>query len=204
MLTAYIISAIVGGGLILLSALGGLGHHFDFDHAPGADTDDLVDFSHDTSFGGGDQHVEADGLFAGITEWIPFFSLRFWTYFFGVGGALGWVMTTFKAGVEPGILIASAIVGAVLGTIATYATRWAFRSQKNISATKNYLGAHARTLVGIRENQIGKIRVTVDDDIVDLLALSQSGGDIEAGEEVFVVGFEGDKALVMKQKEVLD
>ena len=67
MLTLYIVSAAVAGVLILLSLMGadhGVEHEVHFDH----------DSDHDSEHSG---------------HWLPFFSLRFYTYFFAGLGVTG-------------------------------------------------------------------------------------------------------------------
>src|SRR5690349_10121353 len=72
MLTVYIVSAVVAGVLVLLSLLGighEVGHDLNFEVAHEVD--------HDADHGDG----------AGL--WMPFFSMRFYTYFFAAFGTTG-------------------------------------------------------------------------------------------------------------------
>ncbi len=87
MLTVYLITAVVGGAFVLLSAFGG--SHDDFDHDADFDSDAGFesDAGLDADFGADADH----GELVHADVWLPFLSMRFWTYFltfFGVTGML--------------------------------------------------------------------------------------------------------------------
>jgi len=208
MLTLYILSAVIAGGLIILSAVTGLGSHGD---APDFDHDVHTDFDHDV-------HVDADhdihtghdsiihhDVVKTADGWLPFLSLRFWTYFFGAGGVAGLLLSVLGASAEPLTLILSAGTGLLMGYAAFIATRLARRADLDSKiGEKDFIGAHGRIMVATRDGQMGKVRVEIKGEILDVVALSDNGEDIEHGEDVFIVGFDANQARVVRQKEILE
>jgi len=207
MLTLYILSAVIAGGLILLSALTGLGGHGD------ADVDHDVHTSLDHDLGAEtdhDFHTSTDSLAHhdlthGMDGWLPFLSLRFWTYFFGAGGVAGLLLSLFAASNEPMTAILAGSTGAVVGYAAFLATRWARRADLDSKISeKDFVGTQGRITVAPRAGQIGKVRVEIKGEILDVIAVSDNDEDIEPGEEVFIVGFESNRARVVRQREILE
>ncbi len=188
MLALYIVSAVLGGGLVVASAIGGLGDHsFEFDHGADVDTD------HDI---GAHDHGTAD-VNHGADFWLPFFSLRFWVYAIGMFGAFGLFLTLTKLATEPTVAIAAAITGTLMGTIAATAMRLAKRAETNSSVSEHDLiGVQGRLTVSPREGSPGKVRVQVKGDLIDMLAVPVEGLDLATGEDVVIVGIEGQHALV--------
>lgn len=200
MLAAYIVAAIVGGGMIVFSALAGLGAHGDISHDLG--TDASHDVSHDASHDSGDGHHHVDdgaGAF-----WLLFFSLRFWIYAVGAFGTLGVVLTVTRALAEPMTLTVSAIGGLLMGLFTAGTVRWLTRSElQSTVSTVDFQGALARVTVAIGEGQPGKVRTTVKGDIIDLMAIGLDGGAIPRETEVVIVDMQGDKAVVAPSTEIL-
>lgn len=194
MLAFYILAAVVGGGLIVISALGGLGGHGDVDHA-GADHDldhHGVETSKDHPTDMGD-------------SWIPFISLRFWTYFFGVMGLCGLLLTLFRASAEPTTGILSGVAGLACGIGAFSFYRWAKKTEPDSQVREqDMLGNEANLVVAVRPGQLGKVRMTVRGEIIDMLAASHDGTEIEAGTDVVVVGIEGNQAQIVRRTDILN
>jgi membrane protein implicated in regulation of membrane protease activity len=187
----YIACGIVGGGLMLLSAFGGVFGH----HDVGADGGAGVD---------GGSHSLEKSFDKGGGLWIPFFSVRFWTHFVGGFGVLGTVLNLTGYGAEPLAGLVSAGVGLGLGLGAAWVYRLLQKEQKDANTkSDDFLGVAGTLSVAARGNDPGKVRVTVRGDIIDLLALSDSGQDLSAGEEVVIVGIEGDKARVLRKGDIL-
>ncbi|MFN3683129.1 MAG: NfeD family protein [Fimbriimonadaceae bacterium] len=204
MLALYLVAAIVGGGLVLFSALGGLAHG-------GMDTDGGVDADHDV--GGADSGTElapaaehdagSDGAPA-AEFWIPFTSLRFWTYLAAVFGVTGLALTLFAKTGEPFTLMVSILTGLVMGLAASGIVHWLAKNESQSAITEqDFLGAEARVLVPVRGSLPGKVRLQVKGSTVDLVAVAENDREIEAGEEVLVVGFEGNNARVARKEDYL-
>lgn len=207
MLAAYIVAAIVGGGMIVFSALAGLGAHADVggdlghdvggghgsvDHgaAGGHDVSHDAEHGHDTDHGTG-------------ALWLPFFSIRFWTYAVGTFGLIGSVLSLTRVSIEPITLAISATAGLLMGTLAAWIVRYLNKAEYSSTATEDdFLGALAQVTVPIGELP-GKVRTSVRGDIIDFVALSDPGEQFAPGEEVMIVGIEGDKARVARKKDFL-
>jgi membrane protein implicated in regulation of membrane protease activity len=217
-LPLYLTAAIIGGGMVLVSALGGMfGHGADHDATGGHDHDFHVG-GHDHDAGAGDHdhdhevgHQAADAagkvndVFNAIADWIPFLSLRFWMAFAATFGVLGSILTIMKMSVEPMTLITSLAAGLFTGVLVHTIITALKRTMKDSSvAEKDMVGTAGRVLVSPRGLDPGKIRIELKGDIIDMLAVSDDGKDIEAGTEIFVVAIEGQRARIARQEDLLN
>jgi membrane protein implicated in regulation of membrane protease activity len=192
MLTVYIICAIVGGGLILVTAFTGGGDH-DAGHDIGHDADVGHDVSHDSG------HDGADG------PWLPFFSVRFWTYLIGVFGSVGLLLTLLSDSREPTTALLSAGTGLLSGLVAATLVRWLSTHESDSTAREaDFLGQRARVTVPIRENQLGRIRTTVKGELLDILATAEEPKALAEGSEVVIIGMENGRATVMPLDTLLE
>lgn len=194
MLAVYIVAAIVGGGLIVLSALGGLGHGTGLDdvggHGASFEAQHDVDTGHD--------------LAAPSDAWLPFLSLRFWTYFMGGFGGLGLLLTVLGMTREPATAALSAGMGLALGLTVAWGMRALQRmTMDNTVLSDDFLGKEAKVLVASRGSQPGKVRLSIKGDLIDMLARSESGHELEPGESVVVVAIDGNEARVERLRDVL-
>lgn len=231
MFTIYVISAVLGGGLILLGALGGLHHglmdgwdsdaHFDFDHAGlsgGPDFDHSLeaehDFDHevdhdmDHSSESGAHHTLGE-VAVHSTFWLPFFSLRFWIYAIGGFGVLGTIFTLFSLAPASATLIWSIAFGVVLGSIvATTMRALKMQESSHLVGVRDYIGVMATLTVVPRNGEPGKVRMSVKGETIDMLALPDQkilsqGVDLTKGEEVVIVGVEGTKVRVARMNDFM-
>lgn len=181
-MTLYLVAAIVGLGLIIFTALAG-GHDAHMDH-------DLT----------GDAEVHWDDI--GIA---PFLSLRFWTYFAATFGLTGSVLTFMRLQNQQQNLIASIVGGLVVGMLVHFTMRALRRSESSSAAhVDDLIGREGKLLVGAREGQPGKVRIDVKGDLIDMLALPESGKSAEAGETVYVLAIENDRAIVARREDLLE
>lgn len=179
MIGFYILAAIAGGVLVGVNVLTG-GHSHEFD------TDVQADLDH----GGHDS--------ANPSLWLPFFSLRFWTYFFATTGLTGLLLTYMTALQEPTTLMASLSTGFLCGLAVALAVRFLSRYDSD-SATNvgDLLGTEAKVLVTVRKDIPGKVRCHLRGDTLDLLALAQEEEELAPGSDVVIVAIEGDRAMVV-------
>lgn len=198
MLTVYVFCAVIGGGLIVLSLFGG-------DHEHGGDV------SHDTHIGhDGDVSHDADAghessLGHHDGPWIPFFSLRFWTYLSGIFGLSGVLLTVMTDSKEPTTAALSGGAGLVGGLIAASLVRWLQTHEADSTAReRDFLGVRAKVTVGIRNQQLGRVRATVKGEIIEVLARSENQLALPEGAEVVIVGMEGGHATVMPLDTLLE
>lgn len=187
MLSIYIVLGVIGGGLILLSALGAIGHDdagFDAHH-------------------GVDLHHDAHGLRDSGDVWLPFLSLRFWIYAFACFGLIGILATVLSSAKEPTIGFVATGTGLVMGFVAAWAYRAISKSEVHGGVgADDLIGAMGKVMVPVASDKTGRVRVLVKGDTIDMLALSE-GSRIEAGEEIVVTGVENDRALVARKAEWL-
>ncbi len=203
MLSLYIVCSVIGLTLIVLSAFAG---HHDFSFG-----------AHDVQFdhGGPDIHVEHDvhvdhsgGSADNAGEsgaWLPFFSLRFWTYLCAGFGFTGLLLTFFTK-TEPGLAIWLSVgTGLVCGLMVAYIYRICqVASTDSTTHEKDILGAQAKVLVAIKENQPGRVRCCVKGDWVDFVAVSNDGSELHVGDEAVIVAMENGKALVIPKSAIFD
>lgn len=203
MLSLYIVCSVIGLALILLSAFAG--HH---DFSVGVHDVQLDHGAQDLNLGH-DAHVEHGG---GNAEnageggaWLPFLSLRFWTYLcagFGITGLLLSLLTH----TDPGLAVWLAVgTGLVCGLMVSYIYRICqVTSTDSMTREKDILGCEAKVLVAIRDKQPGRIRVCVKGDWVDFIALSSDGSEIPVGEQAVIVAMEDGKAMVIPKSAIFD
>jgi len=184
MLTAYIISAVVGLGLILMTALTG-------DHGDHGSESDFHGADHDHSHDGGD-------------IWLPFLSLRFWTYFAAVFGSVGFLLTVFQlAGPTPTAWYAICS-GLAVGLFVSFILRLLKKGEiTSGSMTRDLLGSEAKMLVAASADQNGKARMNIKGDLIDMIARPDRNVRLEIGESVIVIGVEGDHVIVGRREDIL-
>jgi membrane protein implicated in regulation of membrane protease activity len=204
MLTIYIFCAVIGGGLIVMSLMGG-----DHDHGGDADIGHDVDLAHDADLGhDADVGHDADhGHDSGHGDgpWLLFFSMRFWTYFFGVFGVAGIALTLFADSAEPATALLSGGAGFASGLFASALVQLIRRNEADSTAREaDFLGLRAKVTVPIREQQVGRIRATVKGELIDVLAVSEEPLALPEGSEVVIVGMEGGRATVMPLQALLE
>jgi len=204
MLALYVVTGIIGLGLIIVSAIGGLGNDFDVDH--NVDIDHSVEIDHDVAIDHGLEADHAHEVAQSVSEvWLPFLSLRFWTYLMGGFGGFGVLLTLLGAGQEPTRMIASSIVGLIVGTGAASLYRWMNRNQLSSSVEeRDFIGRVAKVLVAPIEGNPGKVRVEVKGDIIDMHAFPLEGHAISLGDEVVVVSVDGTRLTVAESEKYLN
>ena len=172
-----------------------------------ADTDADVDFDGDMDgdvFGGG-LDVDADDLLimkdpgdaiAGAGTWLPFLSLRFWTFAVAAFGASGSLL--YLLGVTGLIgIVSSLFMGLAIGTGAS----WVFHQLQLTQVSGNVgmfdvQGKEATVLLPVGPNKMGKVRVILDGQTVDLPATTQAEDLIEREAKALVLQVEGGVAQI--------
>jgi membrane protein implicated in regulation of membrane protease activity len=174
MLWVYLAALIVGAGTLLLQAV--LGH----------DADGDTDLAHDT-----DQDHDAGGA-------SLLFSARFWIFLslaFGLSGAL---LTLFRLAGPTLIFVLAAGSGLLAGLLAAWVIRSLKRGQvSGVPGADEAVGRIAEVLIPCEQGRIGKVRLQLRGQTMDLLA---RGGDeaIGAGSKVVIEDIEGGIARVSR------
>ena len=187
--SAYTIAAIVGSGLIVASLVGVLDGDHGLDHHFGHEAGSSQDVSHVNS---GQEH-SADWI-----SWIPLLSVRFWIFASAAFGLIGALLRVLDKGTDSTRLASAVLGGLITGTAVWSLFRFTKKLDESNNASAHQLwGQTARVIVPIRGTDPGKIRLQVQGQTVELLAKSESGADLETGEEVFVVSMTGTFADVI-------
>jgi membrane protein implicated in regulation of membrane protease activity len=181
MLGLYIVSGIIGLGLILVSIFTGHGDHS----------------------GGDAHHGDNDGHDGDV--WLPFFSIRFWTYTLGTFGLTGALLTLLTDQKPTPVLVASAFTGILLGLLVSGLMRSVQKfDTASLYKPSTLTGKTGILLVATRPGQDGKVRIQLPDESVDITARGYDGETIEANQTVVVVAMDRDIALVMSQRELME
>ncbi|MDI3284355.1 NfeD family protein [Polyangium sp. 15x6] len=192
----YLFSLVVGLGILLVQIVsGGKGD---------ADAGD----AHDASDGGGKdlaKDVSGKALTTtpagtGASDILAFFlSLRFWVFTllgFGMSGSL---LHLFALAGPVVIFVLAATSGLSSGLFAQLAFRFVSQGSASTSADVTHAGGSVgRVLVPVGKDKVGKIRIVLKGQSVDILARSD-GEEIARGDHVLVEDVEGDVARVSRR-----
>ncbi len=209
MLGVYILSAVFGGSLLLLSAFGAGGDDADGPDGVEADVDSDLDLDTDVEVHV-DVHVDPTDLAvdhhdgADLQSWLPFFSLRFWIYFSATFGLSGAVITTLE--LTSALLTAglSAGAGFVAGTGMVATVRALKKGEATSLQALDFESSEGTVSTPIRPGDLGKIRTQVRGEWVDLLAETSEDETIEPGARVIIVEMKDTKAVVVRAETILE
>jgi hypothetical protein len=187
MLTTYLFCLVAGGLLIGASALLGgkeadVGGHGADAHAGDAD--------------GGDAHAHDAGH---ATAWVPFLSMQFWTFALAFFGLTGTVFTLLDLAPLVPTLVAALGLGLGSGTAVSYTLR-KLRTDRVSSgvAQKDYVGRSGVVRLPISADSPGKVRVSVKEQVIDLIATTDEAEPLKPGEEVLVIQMNENRAQVVR------
>ena len=189
----YGLCFIVGGLFVLLAAVGGLDGvdidtDFDFDAEVSANIDDI------------DVGTQIDQTLTALRDrwWLPFLSLRFWTFalcFFGLTGLLITLMQPSLAG-WVGALIA-VLMGLFCGLVAALVLRSLGRqSVSSLICPETLTGQIAMVEIPFDANSRGKVCLRLRDSTISFFAITQEERSFQRGDSVLVVGLEHNKLWV--------
>lgn len=198
----YLFSLIVGGVLLGASILLG-GHDSDLDADGDADVDLDLDADADADVdldldADADADVDKDfghGDAAGFL--YTFLSMRFWVFFLAFFGLTGIILDGLDL-TNPWVGLALALLmGSGSGFTAVTAIR-KLGSDKDsrVITSKDYVGKTARVLVPFEGEGMGKVRVDIRGNSIDLLASGLEDGGYEG--EVLIVEMDGPRARVAR------
>ncbi len=188
----YMIGLIVGGGLLVVSAV------FGGDADADVDFDLDVDADADLDLDGAESHAP-DGAPA-LSNW---FSMRFLIYFGAAFGLIGTVLTWMSDAPTLWVLASAVVGGGVVGQIAHQTFRYIVRSSSDSSTSvRDYVDKTARVTIAIRSPALGEVAVQVGDRERFVPARSRRDDDaFEIGATVGVVAFRSRAVEVVSQQE---
>jgi membrane protein implicated in regulation of membrane protease activity len=195
MITLYLVTAAIG---LLLAGLSLLGI--------AKDADAGVEFDGDVSFDAdSDVHIDHEIHHGPDLGWIPFLSVRFWTYFCAAFGSTGLLLTWLTGTPDPLILTLALAAGLICGTAIAVVVRVLRKSEadSNVSLFE-MLGQEAIVTIPIRPGLTGKVRAEYKGEILDLSAVAEEGVTIEYGDRTVIVAVEGHHARVVPLTQLYD
>jgi len=208
----YLFAVIVGGVLLGASILLGGDHdsdadadldgHADFDADVDADADLAAD--HDAGLDHDADHVahgDMDVAHGGLDYFLwSFRSVRFWTFFlafFGLTGlALDGLGLIDSWPVALGLAIA---MGTLSGLGATAAIRaLASDTSGSVASSSDYVGKTVRVIVPVEKDGMGKVRVQLKGNTVDVLATTDEIKSFASREEAMIIEMDGTRARIAR------
>lgn len=191
MLALYIGCTVATLALILISAFAGA-HGGDADH--GGD----IDHSHDTGEHDSGEHD------AGTHSWMPWLSVRFWTYFCAGFGLVGLLCTLLTKASQNEILIWALVTGLVAGLGVSYIMRLARKYESGATlGARDFEGKVGHLSVACGPGQLGKVRLEMEGETIDYLAKTEHQELLPVGSQVIIVSVEGDTALVVAESDLM-
>jgi membrane protein implicated in regulation of membrane protease activity len=187
----YIAALILGGVLLGASLLLG-GHDADGPDADGPDLDADADVDADGAF---DKDIDVGA--ASDAFWI-LRSVRFWMFFLAFFGLTG--VTLDGLGLVETSWI-TALLSTAMGLFAGGGAAMAFRAlardeTAEAGGAADYVGKSAKVLVPPKRGSVGRVRVEIKGQLVDVLATSED--DIGVDDEVLVIDMDGTRARIAR------
>lgn len=182
----YISSAAFGLVLIIASTIGGGDGELDIDTEVDADIDLDIDADVDADIDIGDleSDLHAD---SGPAHFLPFLSIRFWTFALATFGVTGWILMMLGASAVVHIPV-SIIMGFGLGMTAA----WTYHKVKSIgtdstSHLERLAGLEASVILPIRPGGTGKIRLAANGQELEIPATASHEETIAIDSRVLIV-----------------
>lgn len=202
MILLYTLCLVIGGTFVVLSAVGGLdGADFatDFDVEVDAEADSELD---DIDLGTHGRRPASARR--GRRPWLPFLSLRFWTFglcFFGLTGLL---ITLIQPDLAPGLTALIAIAMGLLCGVAAATVLHSLSSNQVNSLTRpeELTGQMGTVEIPFDAHSRGKVRLNIRGSTVGFFAFTQEERTFPVGETVLVVGLEHNKLWVVSADEL--
>jgi membrane protein implicated in regulation of membrane protease activity len=197
MMLIYILCLVVGGTFVVLSAVGGL-DGADF----ATDFDAEIDAEAESSFDDVDIGTHGTQTLPSRRQrklWLPFLSLRFWTFALCFFGLTGLLVSLAQPDLAGGVVALIAVVmGLLCGTAAAFVLRALGSNQVNSLTRPDELAGQLGTVeIPFDANSRGKVRLSIRGSTVGFFAFTQEQREFQAGESVLVVGLENNKLWVV-------
>ena len=150
---------------------------------------------------GGDHH-DGEAFHAhdvGAEGWLPFASLRFWTFLFFVFGLTGGLFTlTGSMGEWPALAVSGVVALLTAAGATTALKRLSHRQVSSGVKQEDYIGVTARALLPMSGQKLGKIRVYLKGQAHDLQAVIEGSDEVQPKDEVMIVEVNDEVAKVVK------
>lgn len=195
MLPIYIFSFTIGGIFVALAALAGL-DGVDFDHPFDAD----IEVTEES------RNIEEGEKILTLTKrpkkknlWLPFLTIKFWTFgscFFGLTGI---VLSKFNPEMSPGaIALISLVIGSFCGTSMVWVLRNLRRHQADsLIRANDLIGLSGKVSIPFDSQSKGKVQLTLKGSNLDLVAFTDEEKGFNKGDRVLIVGLKNNQLWVV-------
>jgi membrane protein implicated in regulation of membrane protease activity len=131
--------------------------------------------------------------------WLPFFSLRFWTFTLCFFGLTGLLLTLIQPSMASWLVALVAVfMGILCGTTAAFVLRILGSNQVNSLTHPEALAGQIGTVeIPFDAHSRGKVRLRIGGATVGFFALTQEEREFQVGESVLVVGLDNNKLWVV-------
>lgn len=192
MLGIYLFAAIIGGGLLLFSLLGGSDHDASHADASGLDAGHDFDTGHDFDHDVGHDHDVSHDVHGGAGELLlGLFRPRNLIFFLAAFGLTGTLLTLITPASEAGSLLPSLVMGFIAMLLTHSVFVWLKRSDTAVDAVSDteLEGCIGRVVLPLTAGERGRIACLVGGREVHLVArlAEDSGESLAAGSEVVVL-----------------
>ena len=212
LLESYFFSLALGGVVLLASIVAG-GGNSDTDAGADGDLDGGFDkdfeFDKDFDFDKDLAKIDINDVDGGL--WLPFLSLRFWTFGLVTYGMTGILLDFLQNMLAFPVAL---VTGITLGWVISYAFHRLKKSSVSSGTTlEQNRGQEGKVLLAIEKGKIGKIRIKQGGQLVDIPAQTNDDDRIEEGAKVLIVRIKDGIATVsdleqlqsrIKQRKVQD
>ena len=181
--------AAMGFGLVLLASTIFLGDSdldadTDIDMDPNIDFDAEVDFTVD---GAGELDALNTAEKKSKSRFIPFLSIRFWTFGLTIFGVTGFILVKMDQG--PAVHASLAVA---MGVLVGWAAALIFHQLKNTTVdsstnTDQLAGHQGEVTLTIRTTGAGKVRVRSKEQYLELVATTSHTEDLQIGDKVLIL-----------------
>ncbi len=194
MLPIYIFSFTIGGIFVALAALAGL-DGVDFDNP--FDTDiEVTEESRNVEQG--EKILTLTKRLQKMTLWLPFLTVKFWTFgscFFGLTGI---VLSKFTPEMsEVAIVSISVLIGSFCGTSMVWVLRNLRHFADSLIRANDLIGQSGKVSIPFDSQSKGKVQLTVKGSNLDLVAFTDEEKGFKKGDRVLVVGLKNNQLWVV-------
>lgn len=181
--------AALGFGLVLLVSTIFLGDS-DLDTEADLDMDPSIDFDAEVDFtvdGAGELDALNTAEKKSKARFIPFLSIRFWTFGLSIFGVTGFILV--KMDQSPAVHASLAVA---MGVLVGWAAALIFHQLKNTTVdsstnTDQLAGHHGEVTLTVRPTGAGKVRIRSKEQYLELVATTSHTEPLEIGEKVLVL-----------------
>lgn len=195
MLPIYIFSFTIGGIFVALAALAGL-DGVDFDHDFDADIE-VTEESRNIEEG--EKILTLTKRSKKMTLWLPFLTIKFWTFgscFFGLTGI---VLSKLTPAI-PQLAIAS--ISVLIGSFCGTSMVWVLRNLRHHQAdslirANDLIGLSGKVSIPFDSQSKGKVQLNVKGSTLNLVAFTDEEKGFKKGDRVLIVGLKNNQLWVV-------